>query len=167
MRRVAAVAASRSTCRQRRAFVNLFQIEEPDGGPADPNVPGAAIGIDAGGAHVEVAFSVGGNAVILRDREGFERILAAPSSKAEQSEWEALLESAKVRAERALARPVTHAVIVLAEMVERQVAERLYEAAETAGLAILRIVTRTELPVSENPVMAAAMLAEDLAPRPA
>ena len=59
--------------------MRLFQIEEPEGGPADPNEPGAAIGIDAGGARAEVAFSVGGNALILDDRQGFEQVLRGPS----------------------------------------------------------------------------------------
>jgi len=145
--------------------VKLFQIEEPDGGPADANAPGAAIGIDVGAAQVEVAFSVGGNALILMDHKGFERVLAAPNSMAEQAEWKELLEAVKVRAERALSRPVTHAVIVLAETAEPRVAGRLRGAAEAAGLNVLSVATRTELPVAESPAMAAAMLAEDLAPR--
>ena len=62
--------------------MKLFQIEEPDGGPADPNAPGAAIGIDVGGASVEVAFSVGGNALVLADREGFEQMLPVPDATA-------------------------------------------------------------------------------------
>ncbi len=56
--------------------MKLFQIEEPDGEPADPDAPGAAIGIDFRGAEVVVAFAVGGNAVVLADREGFEQVAA-------------------------------------------------------------------------------------------
>ena len=148
--------------------MKLFQIEEPEGGPVDPSVPGAAIGIDAGGGQVEVAYSVGGNAVILADREGFQRTLLAPSSTAAQPQWEELFGAARVRAERALARPVTHAVIVLADTadtVELKTADRLRRAAETAGLDVLRVATRGELTVGAPPAMAAAMLAEDLAPR--
>ena len=94
--------------------MKLFQIEEPDGGPADPNEAGAAIGIDAGGARAEVAFSIGGNAVILDDRPGFEQALPVPATQAEAAMWQGLLGGARMRAERALARPVTHAVVVLA-----------------------------------------------------
>ena len=75
-----------------RVGVKLFQIEEPDGGPADPSAPGAAIGIDAGGAEVEVAFSVGGNAVVLADREGFERALPVPDATADEAQWQELFE---------------------------------------------------------------------------
>ena len=93
--------------------MKLFQIEEPDGGPTDPSAPGAAIGIDAGGAEVEVAFAIGGNASILADREGFERILTVPDPTTGDAQWQELFEAARLRAERALARPVSHAVVVL------------------------------------------------------
>ena len=146
--------------------MKLFQIEEPEGGPADPNAPGAAIGIDAVGAEAEVAVSVGGNAVVLGDREGFERALPVPASAAAEAEWQQLLEAARVRAERALVRPVTHAVIVLAEVAEAGIEARLYDAASGAGLEVLRVMTKSELPAGSNPALAAAMLAEDLAPRP-
>ena len=146
--------------------MKLFQIEEPEGGPADPNAPGAAIGIDAVGAEAEVAVSVGGNAVVLADREGVERALPVPMGAAAEAEWQELLGAAKVRAERALARPVTHAVVVLAEVLEASIAARLYDAASGAGLEVLRVVTKSELPAGSNPALAAAVLAEDLAPRP-
>jgi hypothetical protein len=146
--------------------VKLFQIEEPDGVPADPNAPGAAIGIDAVGAEAQVAVSVGGNAVVLADREGFERALPVPMGAAAEAEWQELLGAAKVRAERALSRPVTHAVVVLAEGLEAGIAARLYDAASGAGLEVLRVVTKSELPAGSNPALAAAVLAEDLAPRP-
>ena len=146
--------------------MKLFQIEEPEGGPADPNAHGAAIGIDAVGAEAEVAVSVGGNAVVLADREGFERALPVPMGATVEAEWQELLGAAKVRAERALARPVTHAVVVLAEVLEADIAARLYDAASGAGLEVLRVVTKSELPAGSNPALAAAMIAEDLAPRP-
>jgi len=94
--------------------VKLFQIEEPEGGPADPNAAGAAIGIDASGRLAEAAFSVGGNALVLSDREGFEQVLSVPGATAVGLEWQELFGNAKIRAERALARPVTHAVVVVA-----------------------------------------------------
>jgi hypothetical protein len=144
--------------------VKLFQIEEPDGGPADPSASGAAIGIDASGPQIEVAISIGGNALILADREGFERVLPVPGSSAGTAEWQEVLEAARMRAERALARPVTHAVIVLARSADTDIAERLREVAEQAGLGVLRLVINTELPAT--PALAAAILAEDLAPRP-
>ena len=145
--------------------MKLFQIEEPDGGPADPSVPGAAIGIDAAGAKVQVAFSVGGNAVVLVDREGFEQELPVPAATATKAEWQELLEGAKVRAERALARPVTHAVIAFVEAADADIADKMHGAANEAGFSVLRLVARSELPAEANPVLAAATLAEDLAPQ--
>ena len=146
--------------------MKLFQIEEPDGGPADPSVPGAAIGIDAGGAEAEVAFSVGGNAVVLSDREGFERALAVPDAAAGEAQWQELFEAARIRAERALARPVSHAVVVLGNLAEADVPNTLREAAEAAGLTVLRVMRKAELPAGASPALTAAILAEDLAPRP-
>src|SRR5208282_6059652 len=63
-RRGAAAAASPFTSDE-PFRVKLFQIEEPDGGPTDTDASGAAIGIDASGSQAEVAFSVGGNALVL------------------------------------------------------------------------------------------------------
>ena len=145
--------------------MKLFQIEEPDGGPADPNEAGAAIGIDAGGAHAEVAFSVGGNALILDDRAGFEQALPIPAIVAPTAEWQGLFEGARMRAERALARPVTHAVVVLTAAPDADAARRLRQAAEGAGLELLRLVGRGGLAAGPAPALAAAILAEDLAPR--
>ena len=144
--------------------MKLFQIEEPDGGPDDPSAPGAAIGIDVGGAEVEVAFSVGGNAVVLADREGFERTLSVPEAKAAETQWQELFEAARIRAERSLARPVSHAVIILAPPVAADASNKLRKAAEAAGLTVLRLGYRAEQLAS--PALAAAILAEDLAPRP-
>ena len=146
--------------------MKLFQIEEPDGGPTDPNEAGAAIGIDAGGVRAEVAFSVGGNALMLDDRAGFEQALPVPAIVAPTAEWQNLFEGARLRAERALARPVTHAVVVLAVTPDADAAERLRQAAERAGLEVLRLVGRSELPAGATPALVAAILAEELAPRP-
>ena len=145
--------------------MKLFQIEEPEGGPSDPNEPGAAIGIDAAGARAEVAFSVGGNALVLDDRPGFEQALPVPPPQAGAAAWQELLEGARMRAERALARPVTHAVVVLAAAPAAADAGRLRQAAEQAGLEVLRFAGRTEFSAGATPVLAAAALAEDLAPR--
>jgi hypothetical protein len=145
--------------------VKLFQIEEPDGTPADQDAPGAAIGIDASGACLEVAFAVGGNALILVDREGFERSLFVPGPAAGKADWRELFAGARTRAERALARPVTYAVIVVAAT-SPELHGILREAAEQAGLEIMRLVVTAELAAGAAPALAAAMLAEDLAPRP-
>ena len=146
--------------------MKLFQIEEPEGGPANPAAPGAAIGIDAGGVRAEVAFSVGGNALVLEDREGFELVLAVPASEAGIAAWREVFEGARIRAERALARPVTHAVIGLASRPEAGAETQLLAAAERAGLTVLRVLSSSELSAGASPALAAAILAEELAPRP-
>jgi hypothetical protein len=146
--------------------MKLFQIEEPDGGPVDPSTPGTAIGIDAASTQAEVAVSVGGNPVVLTDREGFERALTVPRAAASSAQWQELFEMARVRAERAISRPVTHAVIVLDAEADAGLSKKLREAAEAAGVTVLRLLRTGELPVGAAPVLAAAALAEDLAPRP-
>jgi hypothetical protein len=141
--------------------VKLFQIEEPDGSPADPNAPGAAVGIDVSGPIAEVAVAIGGNATVLADRDGCEVDLTVPSISAAMPEWRGLFERARLRAERSLARPVTHAVAVA----DSSVAERLQSAAAEAELVLLRIVTPDKVNGADPRVLAAAILAEDLAPR--
>jgi hypothetical protein len=145
--------------------VKLFQIEEPDGGPVDPSASGAAIGIDAGGAEAEVAFSVGGNAIVLDDREGLEGALAVPIATAGEARWQELFEAARIRAERALARPVSHAVVVIAAAADNNLSNELREAAEAAGLTVLRLIQKAELPADASAAVTAAILAEDLAPQ--
>jgi hypothetical protein len=144
--------------------VKLFQIEEPDGSPADPDAPGAAVGIDASGSRAEIAISVGGNAAILEDREGFELSLPVPSVP--NGDWRHLFEGAKLRAERTLARPVTHAVVALATAPDPAFAAGLADAAGAVGLELLRLVPRASFSAGESRACAAAILAEDLAPRP-
>jgi hypothetical protein len=144
--------------------VKLFQIEEPDGSPSDPDAPGAAIGIDATGARGEIALAVGGNAVSLEDREGFAVGLPVPVAGAPPKDWQAFFEGVRLRAERALGRPVTHAVIVLAAVAELQRLKQLNGAAEAAGLMLLDVMALGDR--GEPPAFAAAILAEDLAPRP-
>ena len=138
--------------------MKLFQIEEPDGTPVDPDTPGAAIGIDLRGGEAVVAVSVGGNAEILADRDGFELSLAVPPAEAPLKDWELLFEGVRLRAERALSQPVTHAVLALAALPEADFGERVSRAAGTAGLTVLRLVGGMD-------AGEAAVLAEDLAPR--
>jgi len=140
--------------------VKLFQIEEPDGSPNDPDLPGVAIGIDLTGRQAEAAVAVGGNAVVLSDRDGFELDLMLPSASEALSEWQGLLERVRLRAERALARPVTHAVVVTGD----EAAKQVQRAAAGTDLVLLRIVGPDAI-TGENRVLAAAVLAEDLAPR--
>jgi Hsp70 protein len=138
--------------------MKLFQIEEPDGSPVDAaSGPGAAVGIDiAPGGIGRVAIAVGGNGEILPDADG-ERILRA-AGVAE------LLLGLRSRAEKQLARPVTHAVIAIDN------AERagLDTAATDAGLTVLRLIERGAAArlakgaaVEEAPVLGAAAAAED------
>jgi hypothetical protein len=145
--------------------VKLFQIEEPDGSLAEENRPGAAIGIDATGALAEAAFAVGGNALMLRDRAEFARILPVPAAVAAESDWRALFEGMRLRAERLLARPVTHAVVVLAAP-PAGAGPMLRAAAAQAGIEILRLSTAAELEGEDGPALAAARIAEELMPRP-
>jgi hypothetical protein len=60
---------------------------------------------------------------------------------------------------------VTHAVVVLAEPPEPDAAGKLRQAASEAGLDVLGIVTQSQLPAGPELSLAAATLAEDLAPR--
>ncbi len=156
--------------------MKLFQIEEPDGSPVDPDAPGVAIGIDIAGLEAEVAVAVGGNAVVLADREGFALDLAVPSPAAPAERWQHLFEGARLRAERVLAQPVTHAVLAVASAPDAAFAAHLSTAGAAAGLTLLRMVARDQIGAAANQAiggratgpaaLAAAILAEDLAPRP-
>ncbi|HEY1261311.1 MAG TPA: hypothetical protein VGF34_18830 [Stellaceae bacterium] len=145
--------------------MKLFQIEEPEGGPTDPDAPGAAIGIDASRGPAVVAVAVGGNAVVVEDRAGFELMLTVPGAAAGVAAWRTLFEGARLRAERALARPVTHAVVAAGAASDAGSPD-LVEGARQAGIEILRVVGVGDLPRADAPALAAAILAEDLAPRP-
>jgi len=142
--------------------LKLFQIEEPDGSPSDPDAPGIAIGIDIGGPLADVAIAVGGNAVVLTDREGFSIDLAVPEASEPSARWQTLFEGARLRAERVLGRPVTHAVVAVDQSPAPAWIDTLTEAAAAAGIELLRV----EVPsTGDVPAIAAAILAEDLAPR--
>jgi hypothetical protein len=130
----------------------LFQIEEPDGSPPDASAPGAAVGMAFRQGTGAVAFAVGGNAEVLPSPDG-EPLLDA-------SDLAALLVGLRVRAERQLGRPVTHAVVALPPIEEGPLAI----AAEAAGLTILDTTDLGTAPI-ESAVLAAAAQAEDLAPK--
>jgi hypothetical protein len=144
--------------------MKLFQIEEPDGAPLDPDGPGAAVGMDIGGPEgAAVAIAVGGNAEILPDSEGARRLPAPGLVTGGRFDVKALAElllTLRGRAERQLARPVTHVVIAASPLDERA----LEQAAEAAGLTVLRLVARAGS--GDAAVTTAASLAEDLAPVP-
>ncbi|HUB96086.1 MAG TPA: hypothetical protein VL993_09225 [Stellaceae bacterium] len=144
--------------------MKLFQIEEPDGAPVDSDGHGAAVGIDVGAPEgAAVAIAVGGNAEILPGDTGERRLMTpglAPRGRLDERELGALLRDLRGRAERQLQRPVTHAVIAAAPFDELVLAK----AAEAAGLEVLRLMAR--LGSGDEAVLAAAVLAEDLAPAP-
>jgi hypothetical protein len=140
--------------------MKLFQIEEPDGSPLDVEGAGAAVGIDiVPGGVGRVAIAVGGNGEILPDADG-ERTLRA-------RDLPDLLLGLRSRAEKQLARPVTHAVIA-ADAGDRT---GLEAAAARAGLEILRLVDRAtaaalvrDAAPEEAAVLGAAVAAEEVMP---
>ena len=141
--------------------MKLFQIEEPDGSPTDiAEGPGAAVGIDiAPGGIGRVAIAVGGNGEILPDADGKRTLRARDMTD--------LLMGLRSRAEKQLARPVTHAVIA-ADASEQT---GLETAAAGAGLTVLRVIERraaaalaTGAAAEEAAVLGAAISAEEMAP---
>ena len=149
--------------------MKLFQIEEPDGSPLHSDGPGAAVGIDIEARGIgRVAIAIGGNAEILPDGEGSRSLVVIGGSADAAKRLIELLLGLRSRAEKQLARPVTHAVIV-AEIAEAALVEA---AAAAAGLTVLGVLPRAEAAAlargtapEEAAVLGAAMRAEDLAPR--
>jgi hypothetical protein len=146
--------------------MKLFQIEEPEGAPLESDGPGAAVGIEiAAGAIGRVAIAVGGNAEILPGADGARSLGIEPATAAAE-----LLLGLRSRAEKQIARPVTHVVIAADELIDRAA---IASAAAAAGLIILRLMTRGEAAAlargaapEEAAVLGAAIAAEDLAPPP-
>jgi hypothetical protein len=139
--------------------VKLFQIEEPEGSDVPLEGPGAAVGIALVPGMGIVALAVGGNAEIL-GRDG------APASD-EAAALTTLLRALRGRAEKMLARPVTHAVIA-----RDGESAALRHAAEAAGLAVLRLMATAEAAklvpgaaAADAPALGAAIAAEDEAAR--
>jgi hypothetical protein len=151
--------------------MKLFQIEEPDG---TPDGQGVAVGIELGApAGCAVAMAVGGNAEILPDGDGAQR-LAAPDllrgGGFDADALETVLLSLRGSAEKQLARPVTHAVIA-ADPHDEAAARTIAAAAAAAGITLLRLVSRAaaaagagKVPAADAPVLGAAIEAENLAP---
>jgi len=144
--------------------MKLFQIEEPDGTPLDSDGPGAAVGIElspASGAAVAVA--VGGNAELLPGADGSARL--AMASLADAAALTQVLLQLRERAEKALARPVTHAVLALPET-SAQVGAVASAAAAAAGLEVLRLLAAADAAkrapgARDAAVLGAAIQAED------
>ena len=140
--------------------MKLFQIEEPDG-PVDADAPGVAVGIDIAPGNVgRVAIAVGGNAEILPDGDGTRTLSLALHRD--------LLLALRGRAEKQLARPVTHAVIA----VDEADAAAIAAAAVATGIVVLGVIPRADAAAlaggaagEEAAVLGAAMRAEDLAPK--
>ncbi len=130
--------------------IKLFQIEEPGGAPEAEDGFGMAVGIELskrGGA--SVAAAIGGNAeLIVRPAPGG---IAGTPTDAMLGD---LLRDLRSLAEKAIARPVTHAVVRIDgfDMTDAAVVT----AAAKAGLALLGIKR-------DGDVLAAAIEAEDLA----
>lgn len=133
--------------------MKLFQIEEPEGPPLDASGPGAAVGIAIGRDRGAVAIALGGNAEILPDPGGAPALAGKDLAE--------LLKGLRSRAEKQLARPVTHAVIAIPSIEEGPLAV----AAQAAGLAILDTLDPGTKPL-DSAALEAAVLAEDLAPKP-
>src|SRR5215813_3775234 len=151
----------------------LFQIEEPDGSPLSAEGPGAAIGIDLTDAEARVAIAVGGNAELLRAGDGEPGPATAPLRDAKglflATPTSAALLALRGIAERALARPVTHAVVAVAAPLDDAVRASLADAAAASDVAILRVLDRSEAlalggNAPQGAALGAAIAAEELAP---
>jgi Hsp70 protein len=150
--------------------MKLFQIEEPEGTPLGGDGPGAAVGIELSTAGAAVAVAVGGNAEILRGADGAPRLpmacLRLGNGAWDQSALGRLLLSLRERAEKALARPVTHAVIALATP-DDDARAALAAAAQDAGIGLLRVMDIAAAAAlgrgaaADGAVLGAAVQAED------
>ncbi|HYL31640.1 MAG TPA: Hsp70 family protein [Stellaceae bacterium] len=139
--------------------MKLFQIEEPEGAPHSADGPGAAVGIDLAAGSAAVAIALGGNAEILPGADGERRLATAGQAP------DAVLLALRTRAEKQLARPVTHAVIATPDGRDSAALET---AAKAAGLAVLRVVAQSAAvgrdAGPDAAAMGAARIAEDLSP---
>jgi len=155
--------------------MKLFQIEEPEGGLRPAEGPGASVGIDLAPGGSAVAISLGGNAEILPDGEGEKRLdpegVFGPEAVLQATALTAHLLALRARAERQLARPVTHAVIAVPEL-DADSHAAIVKAAAAADIELLALYTRDEAVgfargqvSSDAAVLGAAIRAEDEAPQ--
>ncbi|MDE2514025.1 MAG: Hsp70 family protein [Alphaproteobacteria bacterium] len=138
--------------------MKLFQIEEPEGAPLSAEGPGAAVGIDLAATSAAVAIALGGNAEILPGTDGERRLATAGQA------LDAVLLALRARAEKQLARSVTHAVIATPD---GRGGAALETAAKTAGLTVLRVVAQQPTAAGRDTgpdaaALGAARIAEDL-----
>ena len=148
--------------------MKLFQIEEPDGSPVDGD------GAGRGGRHRaldgegdgRVAIAVGGNAELLASAEDERRIALTRLDDATALGWVML--ALRERAEKALARPVTHAVVALDGA---SPGDTIAAAAAVAGLMLLAVVDGDAVAslapgaaAADAAVLGAAICAEEAAP---
>ena len=146
--------------------MKLFQIEEPDGAPFEAEGPGVAVGIELSpGKGAAIAVAVGSNAELLPGADGLARLaLPKPDDAAALG---ALMLALRERAEKALARPVTHAVVA-SDALDAAARQALDAAAQTAGVVLLRVVATAEAAAhapgataADAPALGAAIQAEE------
>jgi len=155
--------------------MKLFQIEEPEGALLPADGPGASVGIDLSPGGSAVAVSLGGNAEILPDGDGVQRldpqgVFVADEDGIDAKALTTHLLSLRARAEKQLARPVTHAVIA-APSLDAASHEAIVKAAAAAALELLALYTRDEAISfargqisADAAVLGAAIRAEEEAP---
>ncbi len=127
----------------------LFQIEEPDSSPlGEPEGAGVAIGVDLAGPRAMVAVAVGGNAEILPAPDGSPgpetSALRGAGGGFDPPAVATALLTLRGRAERALGRPVTHAVIAVAAPLDAAGRALLISAGAASGLQVTRVLTAEE-----------------------
>ena len=116
-----------------------------------------------------VAVAVGGNAEILPARDDAPHEISSLRGAGGQFEAEAVtavLLALRGRAERALGRPVTHAVIAVAAPLDAATRTLITSAAAASGLQVTRVLTASEATgpgagAANAVVHAAAIAAED------
>jgi hypothetical protein len=131
------------------APLKLYQIEEPDGGTEASDGIGLAVGIELSRLRgAAVAASVGGNAeLVVTPAE-------ALGASLEERDLAHLLEELRRMTEKAIARPVTHAVISLDGFAFADTA--VLRAGAIADIAVMGVRR-------DGSVFDAAIEAEDLA----
>jgi Hsp70 protein len=146
--------------------MKLFQIEEPDGSPLEAEGPGVAVGIELSpGKGAAIAVAVGGNAELLPGNDGAARVaLPAPG---DATALGPVLLALRERAEKALARPVTHAVVA-SDALEGAARRAVDAAAQMAGLTLMRVVATAAAAArapgaaaADAPALGAAIQAEE------